>query len=91
MPSITGLEDKLTAVLECSQVTLNQNIAASNNSRISELNATRGLLSSLRGNSLRFANDTETREQAERRVITNGIDSIGHSNCSSCAALLSLL
>ena len=75
MPSISGLVEKISAVL--AHVPDDLDAQAS--------------FSELRGNMIRFANDTETREQAERRVITNGIDSIGHSNCSSCAALLSLL
>ena len=75
MPSISGLVEKISAVL--AHVTDDVDAQAS--------------FSELRGNMIRFANDTETREQAERRIITNGIDSIGHSNCSYCSALLSLL
>ena len=75
MPSITGLIEKISAVL----------------AHVPDDVDAQAAFSELRGNMIRFANDTETREQAERRIITNGIDSIGHSNCSYCSALLSLL
>ena len=75
MPSISGLVEKISAVL----------------AHVPDDLDAQSSFSELLVNMIRFSNDTETREQAERRVITNGIDSIGHSNCSSCAALLSLL
>ena len=75
MPSITGLIEKISAVL----------------AHVPDDVDAQAAFSELRRNMIRFANDTETREQAERRIITNGIDNIGHSDCSYCSALLSLL
>ena len=81
MPSISGLDDKLDAVLACSE---------KDTSTIEMLTA-RALLSNLRGNSIKFDNDIETREQAERRVIGYSIGNINHSDCSSCMALTAAL
>jgi len=89
MPSISGLNDKIDAVLVCSQATLDDNIE--NRTRANELIEARGLLSELRNNMIRFDNDIETREQAERRVIDYSIGNINHSNCSSCMALTAAL
>ena len=89
MPSISGLDDKITAVLVCSQATLDDNIE--NRTRANELIEARGLLSELRNNMIRFDNDIETREQAERRVIGYSIGNINHSSCSSCVALSAAL
>lgn len=75
MPSITGLIEKISAVL----------------AHVPDDVDAQAAFSELRRNMIRFANDTETREQAERRIITNGINNIGHSDCSYCSALLSLL
>ena len=75
MPSITGLIEKISAVL----------------AHVPDDLEAQAVFSELRKNMIRFANDTETREQAERRIITDGIDNIGHSDCSYCSALLSLL
>ena len=75
MPSISGLIEKISAVM----------------AHVPDDVDAQGTFSLVRANVLRFANDTETREQAERRLVTNGIDSIGHSDCSYCDALLSLL
>ena len=81
MPSISGLDDKIDAVLVCYE---------KDTSTIEMLTA-RALLSNLRGNSIKFDNDIETREQAERRVIDYSIRNINHSNCSSCMALTAAL
>ena len=89
MPSISGLNDKITAVLVCSQVTLDDSL--SDRARADELLEARALLGNLRGNIVRFENDIETREQAERRVIDYSIGNINHSNCSSCMALTAAL
>ena len=89
MPSISGLDDKIDAVLACAQVTLDASL--DDNARANELLIARGLLSNLRGNMIRFENDIETREQAERRVIDYSIGNINHSNCSSCMALTAAL
>ena len=75
MPSITGLIEKISAVL----------------AHVPDDVDAQAAFSELRRNMIRFANDTETREQAERRIITDGINNIGHSDCSYCSALLSLL
>ena len=89
MPSISGLDDKIDAVMACSQTTL---IASFNdNDRSNQLIDARGLLSNLRGNMVRFDNDIETREQAERRVIEYSIRNINHSDCASCMALSAAL
>ena len=89
MPSISGLDDKIDAVMACSQTTL---IASFNdNDRSKQLIDARGLLSNLRGNMVRFDNDIETREQAERRVIEYSIRNISHSDCASCMALSAAL
>ena len=89
MPSISGLDDKITAVLVCSQVTLDDSL--SDRARADELLVARALLGNLRGNMVRFENDIETREQAERRVIDYSIGNINHSDCSSCMALSAAL
>ena len=89
MPSISGLEDKIDAVLACAQVTLDANLE--NRARDDELLIARALLGNLRGNMVRFDNDIETREQAERRVIEYSIRNISHSDCSSCMALSAAL
>ena len=75
MTSISGLTEKISAVI----------------AHVPDDVDAQATFTMLRANVLRFANDTETREQAERRLITNGIHSIGHSSCSYCDALLSLL
>ena len=51
----------------------------------------RALLGNLRGNMVRFENDIETREQAERRIIGYSIGNINHSDCTSCMALSAAL
>ncbi len=89
MPSISGLDDKIDAVLACAQVTLDANLE--NRARADELLIARALLGNLRGNMVRFDNDIETREQAERRVIEYSIRNISHSDCSSCMALSAAL
>tara|TARA_Y100000356_G_C11179898_1_gene246253 strand:+ start:422 stop:691 length:270 start_codon:yes stop_codon:yes gene_type:complete len=89
MPSISGLDDKIDAVLACAQVTLDANLE--NRARADELLIARALLGNLRGNMVRFDNDIETREQAERRVIEYSIRNINHSDCSSCMALSAAL
>ena len=89
MPSISGLNDKITAVLVCSQVTLDASL--SDRARADELLEARALLGNLRGNMVRFENDIETREQAERRVIDYSVRNINHSDCSSCMALTAAL
>ena len=89
MPSISGLDDQIDAVLACAQVTLDASL--SDRARADELLIARALLGNLRGNMIRFDNDIETREQAERRVIDYSIRNINHSNCSSCMALTAAL
>ena len=89
MPSISGLDDKIDAVLACAQVTLDANLE--NRARADELLIARALLGNLRGNMVRFDNDIETREQAERIVIEYSIRNISHSDCSSCMALSAAL
>ena len=89
MPSISGLDDNIDAVLACAQVTLDANLE--NRARADELLIARALLGNLRGNMVRFDNDIETREQAERRVIEYSIRNISHSDCSSCMALSAAL
>ena len=89
MPSISGLDDKIDAVLACAQVTLDASL--DDRARADELLIARALLGNLRGNMVRFDNDIETREQAERRVIEYSIRNISHSDCSSCMALSAAL
>ena len=89
MPSISGLDDKIDAVLACAQVTLDASL--DDRARADELLIARALLGNLRGNMVRFDNDIETREQAERRVIEYSIRNINHSDCSSCMALTAAL
>ena len=91
MPSISGLDDKIDAVLVCSQTTLVESFNGDGNGRANQLIEARGLLSNLRGNMIRFNNDIETREQAERRVIEYSISNISHSDCASCMALSAAL
>ena len=89
MPSISGLDNKIDAVLACAQVTLDASL--SDRARADELLTARALLGNLRGNMVRFENDIETREPAERRVIDYSIGNINHSSCSSCMALSAAL
>ena len=89
MPSISGLNDKIDAVMACSQVTLIASL--DDNARSNQLIDARGLLGNLRVNMVRFDNDIETREQAERRVIEYSIRNINHSDCTSCVALSAAL
>ena len=89
MPSISGLNDKIDAVLVCSQITLDASL--DDNVRANELIEARALLSELRNNMVRFKSDIETREQAERRVIEYSIRNINHSDCASCMALSAAL
>ena len=89
MPSISGLDDKIDAVLACAQVTLSASL--SDNTRANQIASARGLLSELRNNMVRFKSDIETREQAERRVIEYSIGNIRPSDCASCMALSAAL
>jgi len=89
MPSISGLNDKIDAVMACSQITLIASL--DDNARSNQLIDARGLLGNLRVNMVRFDNDIETREQAERRVIEYSIRNINHSDCTSCVALSAAL
>ena len=89
MPSISGLDDKIDAVLACAQVTLDASL--DDRARADELLIARALLGNLRGYMVRFDKDIETREQAERRVIEYSIRNINHSDCSSCMALSAAL
>jgi len=89
MPSISGLDNKIDAVMACSQTSLIGSL--NDNARTNQLTEARGLLSNLRGNMVRFTNDIETREQAERRVIEYSIRNISHSDCASCMALSAAL
>ena len=89
MPSISGLNDKIDAVMACSQTTLIASL--DDNARANQLNGARALLGNLRVNMVRFDNDIETREQAERRVIEYSIRNINHSDCTSCVALTAAL
>ena len=59
MPSISGLDNKIDAVLACAQVTLDASL--SDRARADELLTARALLGNLRGNMVRFENDIETR------------------------------
>ena len=53
----------------------------------SPLMVAQGQCSELKNNIVRFISDMETREQAERRIITSVLSTAGHSNCASCTAL----
>ena len=89
MPSISGLDDKIDAVMACSQTSLIGSL--DDNDRTNQLTEARALLGNLRGDMVRFTNDIETREQAERRVIEYSIRNISHSDCASCMALSAAL
>ena len=89
MPSISGLDDKIDAVMACSQTTLIGSL--DDNDRTNQLTKARALLGNLRGDMIRFTNNIETREQAERRVIEYSIRNISHSDCASCMALSAAL
>ena len=89
MPSISGLDDKIDAVMACSQTTLVASL--DDNARTNQLTEARALLGNLRGDMIRFTNNIETREQAERRVIEYSIRNISHSDCASCMALSAAL
>jgi len=89
MPSISGLDDKIDAVMACSQTTLIASL--DDNARTNQLTEARALLGNLRGDMIKFTNNIETREQAERRVIEYSIRNISHSDCASCMALSAAL
>ena len=89
MPSISGLDDKIDAVMACSQTSLIASL--DDNARTNQLTEARALLGNLRGDMIRFTNNIETREQAERRVIEYSIRNISHSDCASCMALSAVL
>ena len=89
MPSISGLDDKIDAVMACSQTSLIGSL--DDNDRTNQLTEARALLGNLRGDMVRFTNDIETREQAERRVIEYSIRNISHSDCASCMSLSAAL
>ncbi len=89
MPSITGLNNKIDAVMACSQTTLIGSL--DDNDRTAQLNEARAMLSNLGSNVVKFNSDIETREQAERRVIEYSIRNISHSDCASCMALSAAL
>ena len=91
MPSISGLDDKIDAVMACSQITLIETFNGDGNGRANQLIEARALLGNLRGEMIRFTNNIETREQAERRVIEYSIRNISHSDCASCMALSAAL
>ena len=75
MPSISGIESKITDVL----------------THVPDDLDTQARFSELRINMVRFVSDIETREQAERRIIDAVLSDINHSNCSSCDSLRSAL
>jgi vacuolar-type H+-ATPase catalytic subunit A/Vma1 len=52
---------------------------------------TQARFSELRDNMVRFDNDRETREQAERRIMDDVLSNLNHSNCSICDSLRSAL
>lgn len=84
MPSISGLVDKLDNVMKCIGVSID----ATNDYAVqSPLMVAQGQCSELKNNIVRFISDMETREQAERRIITSVLSTAGHSNCASCTAL----
>ena len=89
MPSISGLDDKIDAVMACSQTSLIGSL--DDNDRTNQLTEARALLGNLRGDMIKFTNNIETREQAERRVIEYSIRNISHSDCASCMALSAAL
>ena len=84
MPSISGLEDKIDNVIKCIGVSID---ATDDYAVQSPLMVAQGQFSELRNNMIRFMGDMETREQAERRIITSVLSTAGHSNCASCTAL----
>ena len=71
MPSITGLDNKIADVL----------------SHVPSDLDTQAKFSELRANMIRFINDRETREQAERRIVVDVLDAINHSSCAVCTTL----
>jgi putative aminopeptidase FrvX len=75
MPSISGIEHKIREVLEHA---------------IDDLD-TQARFSELQDNMIRFANDRETREQAERRIIGAVLLDINHQYCGPCDTLRSAL
>ena len=84
MPSISNLEDKLDNVMRCIGVSID----ATNDYAVqSPLMVAQGQLSELRNNMIRFDNDIETREQAERRIIVGVLSTVNHGSCASCIAL----
>ena len=89
MPSISGLDDKIDAVLECTRLAIDTQLRAtpSGNDRVDTLIDARAQLGEIGADRVRFANNTETREQAERRTIEDALANIDHSGCSSCLEL----
>tara|TARA_Y100001951_G_C11110945_1_gene167448 strand:- start:217 stop:450 length:234 start_codon:yes stop_codon:yes gene_type:complete len=77
MPSISGIENKITDIID--------HVFLLNDMGI------KGPASELRDNIIRFVNDRETREQAERRIIEDVLSDINHRNCGPCDNLRSAL
>ena len=89
MPSISGLDDKISAVLECTRLAIDTQLRSppSGNARVDTLIDARAQLGGIGLNRVQFENNTETREQAERRTINDALANIDHSGCSSCLEL----
>ena len=89
MPSISGLDNKIDAVLECTRLAIDTQLRAtpSGNDRVDTLIDARAQLGEVGADRVRFANNTETREQAERRIIDFVLCAINHSGCSHCLEL----
>ena len=89
MPSISGLDDKISAVLECTRLAIDTQLRStpSGNARVDTLIDARAQLGGIGLNRVQFENNIETREQAERRTIKDALANIDHSGCSSCLEL----
>ena len=89
MRSISGLDDKINAVLECTSLAIDTQLRStpSGSDRVDTLIDARAKLGGIGLNRVQFENNTETREQAERRTINDALANIDHSGCSSCLEL----
>lgn len=83
MPSLSGIESKIRAVIECGQA----DMATSTGERVTILYEALVPMREIVNNRYKFVSDIETREQAEKRIVRECISSLNHTGCTSCMAL----
>ena len=92
MPSISGIENKIKLVADHAYGEMQTELFLSKEAPLNDpLYQGYVMAQELWLDRIRFANDIETREQAERRIISGVLSDINHSNCSTCSILRSAL